>query len=368
MDEKKKAPRRANGEGSITYKEDKKLYYARITIGTNDNGSPKRKSKYFKKTTEAKHWLTEQKALQLDGVDIGNDNVTFGMLSKELMETKKATISPSTYETYVYIYRHLDSLYDKKIKDVPLLIQKLINHKSETLSSSSINKIWTLARQTLEIAYNRDIIRKIPKVSMPKFTERIPEPLSIESILELITAAEKHNSKYSFGIWLELGTGLRRSEMLALDWDDIDFTNSTITIRKALIRINGKSIINEHTKTKAGYRIIPVPEIVMEKLKGIADQSGHLFKTEKGTYLNPWNWSRLFRSWRKIAGLDQVRFHDLRHQFATMLMQVGTHARVAQSMTGHADMPTLLERYTHVQPALMREAADKLNDALKPLQ
>lgn len=368
MVEKKKAPRRANGEGSITYKENKKLYYARITVGKDANGNPKRKSKYFKCTTDAKHWLTEQKALQLKGIDLSSGDVTFGALGKEFMETKKATISPNTYESYVYIYRHLDKLYDKKIKEVPLLIQKVINEKSETLSSSSIRKVWTIARQILEIAYDRDMIRKIPRVSMPKLVERIPNPLSVENMIDLINAAEKYHSRYSFGIWLEMGTGLRRSEMLALDWDDIDFTNNTITVQKALIRANGKTILNDHTKTKAGCRILPVPKIVMDKLKELPDHTGHLFKTETGTYLNPWNWSRLFRSWRKIAKLNDVRFHDLRHQFATMLMQVGTHARVAQSMTGQSDMPTLLERYTHVQPKLMRQAANKLNKALKPLQ
>lgn len=364
----KKTPRRANGEGSITYKEDKKLFYARITVGVNDNGAPKRKSKYFKKITDAKNWLTEQRSLQLRGYDLCAGDCTFGALGAEWLETNRVTVSGNTHEKNKYFYEHLKELKNEKIKDAPALIQALLNRKAEKLAPGSLRSIWFIARQIFEIAFERDMIRKIPKVKLPEMVERIPKPLSEGDMIKLLNAAEKNGSKYSFGVWLELGTGLRRSEMLALEWEDIDLEKCTIRVHQSLVRIESKCELKDHTKTKAGNRIIPVPAIIIEKLKKLPHQTGHLFKTESGNYLTPWNWSRLFRSWRKIAGLDEVRFHDLRHQFATLLMEIGTHARVAQSMTGHKDMPTLLERYTHVQPGLMRDAANKLNDTLKLLQ
>lgn len=363
----KKTPRRANGEGSVTYKEDKKLYYARITVGKDEKGNYIRKSEYFKRPTDAYRWLTTQKALQLKGIDLSGGNVTFGQLGSEWLATKKVTVAPNTYEAQTYFFKHLAEFEKEKVPIVAQKMQKFINKKAEALSPASVKKIWSIAKQIFDIAYDRDIIMKIPKVKLPRLIERIPNTITLDDMNKLVQASQKHDSKYSHGIWLEFGTGLRRSEMLALDWEDFDFNQNTITIKKSLVRVNGKFILNHHTKTQAGFRKIPVPQLIMDKLKKISKEKGHVFKTDTGTYLSPWNWSRLFRSWRKTAGLEEIRFHDLRHQFATMLMETGTHARVAQNMTGHADMPTLLERYTHVQPELMKEAAEKLNEALKPL-
>lgn len=375
-------PRRGNNEGSIVPRPGGKIQ-ARVTVGVKDDGSIDRISKTFLATekTLAREWIADQISAMGRGMNLSARNTTWSELQKLWLATKKATVSNSSYVRSDYMSRHVP-WKDEPVKECVNLIQPFINEISAKFAPKTIREIYAVIHGVMELAVEKGIIHREPKIRLPRIEERVPTVMSIEQISFLIQASKRHKSKYAFGLWLELGTGLRRGEMLALNWSDVDWDGKTITVNKSLVREGDGYELKHRTKTKAGMRTIDVPEMILAELKQ-SEGTGKMFKTDSGEYLLPWNWSRLFRSWREqadkliathneknktsIGSVGDVRFHDLRHQFASFLHSLGVSPRTAQQMTGHADMPTLMQRYTHVTPELTREAADKLNEALKPL-
>jgi len=378
------ATRRSNNAGAISVRPNGNLQ-ARVTVGLKDDGTPDRISKTFgaNEKTLANQWIADQISAMGRGVNLAARNTSWQELQVQWLAMKKATLpkTANTYAKYEYASKHIK--WDKEpVKDCVQRVQPFINELSMKLAASTIRDVYAVIRGVLELAIDKDIIFKIPRVKLPAIEERIPEMMKFDQIKFLLAATEKWESKYAFGLWLELGTGLRRSEMLALECNDIDAAANTVRVNKKLVRIGNEIKCVPKTKTKAGHRVIDVPAIIIGT---IAPQlgKGHLFKTESGEYLTPGNWSRLFRSWRKradkmiaiynakektnIGPVSDVRFHDLRHQFASFMHELGISAKTTQQMTGHSDLDTLLQRYTHVTPELTKAASEQLNELLKPL-
>lgn len=378
------ATRLGNNEGSVTVIDG--VAQARITLP-----SGKRKSKRFYGENAEKlahEWRRNTVTDLSRGIPVEPNTTLLSELVPAWLAARKISVGKNTYKKYeIYINKHiLPDLGNYPVVDIGAQIW--INKKAQTQSPASVRQLWTVLRSILEDAFDKDIIRKMPKVRLPKLVERVPEPLTTEQMAYLFRAAEESKSKYAFGLWLAIGCGLRRSEMLALEWKDIDFAKRQIKVRRAVIRV-GKEYIIKTPKTKAGRRDIDAPYFVLSKLQPLAKKEGLLFATGGNKYLSPWNWQRIFVAWLKRADkliandiskaekenlpvpnvepLTGTHFHDLRHQYATLLMLCGTSATVAQQMTGHDDTPTLINRYTHATPGATRAAADKLNDMLSEI-
>jgi len=389
---RKKTTRRGRNEGSITKRPNNK-YMAQLVVGTKDDGNPDRITKYFSDPQEAKDWLAEQRVLIGRGVDAHPKLQTFGELAEAWLKTQKATVAGNTYEKYTYNYRHLEELKPLAPKIVKERLQSHMNDLASKLAPDTLKGVYYIARCVLEVAYDKDLIYRMPKIKLPKIEERAPHLLNAEQIPFLLNASK--TSKYGFGLWLELGTGFRRGSMLALDCDDFDFDDNTVEVNKRMVREGGKIVIKPGAKTKAGARIYDVPPIIM-KIIGEINRPGHpLFETENGTRLSLWNWSRLFRSWRKhadtaieaenakrlmlfeesedegkkpprlIKKIGDTRFHDLRHQFASYLQDLGVHQFTIQDMGGWSDMD-MAKRYSHSNRDLTRAAANKLSEVISP--
>jgi integrase len=358
------ATRRSNNAGAISVRPNGNLQ-ARVTVGTKDDGTPDRISKTFgaNEKTLANQWIADQISAMGRGVNLSARNTSWKELQDQWLATKKATVSGGTYDKHYYAAKHIPWTTDPA-KDCVQKVQQLLNGLK--LSPATIRDVYSVIRGVLELAVEKDIVFKLPRYRLPATDEREPALMSMDELSKLLAASSKRKSKYSFGLWLELGTGLRRSEMLALDWADFDFDACTVTVKKALVREGSKIVCNNKTKTKAGRRTIDVPKIILEQLEP-KKGTGPVFVTDTGERLAPANWSRLFRSWRKQAGIEHVRFHDLRHQFASFMHLLGVPGRTTQQMTGHADMTTLMQRYTHVTPDETRAASEKLGELLKPL-
>lgn len=378
------ATRRGNNEGGISVRPNKKIQ-VRVTVGTKDDGTPDRIYKTFEanEKTLAGQWVADHKSALGRGVNYSARNTTWKTLQDQWLATKKATLpkTANTYAKYDSASKHIP-WETETVRDCVDKIQPFINELSNKLAASTIRDVYAVIRGVLDMAIDKDIIFKTPKIKLPSIEERIPVMMKFDQIKFLLQATEKWESKYAWGLWLELGTGMRRSEMLALEGKDINTETNTIPINKKLIRIGNEVKCIPKTKTKAGHRIIDVPAVIMGVVAPHAGK-GHLFQTETGEYLTPGNWSRLFRSWRKradkmiqtyneknktdIGPVSEVRFHDLRHQFASFMHEIGISPKTTQQMTGHSDLDTLLQRYTHVTPELTKAASEQLNELLKPL-
>ena len=166
---------------------------------------------------------------------------------------------------------------------------------------------------------------------------------------------------------LALTTGMRQGELLGLQWEDVDLKNGTIYVRRTLLEVDGRLTTGE---TKSGRnRRLDLPEIAVEALREHRKRmmaEGHpgpwVFCDTKG---GPIRKNNLIRRWFKPllekAGLPEIRFHDLRHTAATLLLTLGVHPKVVQERLGHSQISVTLDTYSHVLPSLQKQAASKLD-------
>nr|WP_237329425.1 site-specific integrase [Streptomyces sp. CBMAI 2042] len=177
---------------------------------------------------------------------------------------------------------------------------------------------------------------------------------------------------------LALRTGLRKGELPGLHWEDLDLTTGTASIRRSLQRTRSGGLTHLPTKTRASERRIALPTECLHSLKehrGRQDKecetagpdwsdSGLVFTTPTGRPLDPANLTRRFRSFLNRAGLRRIRFHDLRHSTATLLLEQGVDLVVIKELLGHAYIGVTAGVYAHVRLRLQRQAIDTLGNAL----
>lgn len=180
---------------------------------------------------------------------------------------------------------------------------------------------------------------------------------------------------------LAVTCGLRFGELLELCWKDVDFEARTLTVNRQLQRVNG-TLQFQTLKTPRSRRTIALPELAVAALKAHRARQmeerlkmGELwqdldlvFCSEIGTPLNESNVrNRSFYPLLEKAGLPRIRFHDLRHTCATLLLAQGVHPKFVQEQLGHARIGVTLDTYTHVMPGMMKEVAEKMDDVFSPV-
>jgi integrase len=175
---------------------------------------------------------------------------------------------------------------------------------------------------------------------------------------------------------------MRQGELLALKWQDVDLGNATVSVRRTLTRSGGRYTLGE-PKTKKSRRSIRLTSQAANVLEqhlerqlsdiqmlgdNYADQ-GLVFSTDAGTPFNPSNVrQRSFAPLLRKANIPHIRFHDLRHTCATLLLGKGTHPKFVQELLGHATVAITLDTYSHVMPGMGDQAARAMQEALAPVQ
>ena len=172
--------------------------------------------------------------------------------------------------------------------------------------------------------------------------------------------------------------GLRRGELLGLRWDDLDLDRGTLAVRRTLSRGTGGTWVLGEPKTATGRRSIALPaSCVAAQRKHRAAQNaerlrlgplwqdqGYIFTGATGQPLHVNSLTTRYAQLIKAAGVPRIRFHDLRHTCATLLLAQGIHPKVVQERLGHANISMTLDRYSHVIPGMQQAAADALDAAL----
>ena len=194
-----------------------------------------------------------------------------------------------------------------------------------------------------------------------------------EQVGTFLDAAREHAPRLAAAFVVEVTTGLRRGELLGLQWSEVDLDAARARVVRSLIIVD--NLIREsEVKTKAGRRLVPLaPEAVAalrehrkrqleERLAwGPAYQENDLvFCREDGTPLHPERLIHAFARITKAAGLSPIRFHDLRHTFATLGLQAGVPAKVMQEILGHSSIVVTLDTYSHAIPAMQEDATSKV--------
>ena len=257
-------------------------------------------------------------------------------------------------------------------------VQKMVNNMvAKGLSAKNIRDTYNNINAAMKKAV---VLRMVPYnpcegVTLPKLKRYKAKVYNVQMIHHLLDIAE--GTDMYLPILLCVTLGLRRGELLALRWDNVDFKNKVLKIRSNMVR-GEKDYVIKAPKSEAGVRDISLGDEVLavlqkERTKYVTDIfscNGHfqnlnfVIRQEDGSPLRPDSMSRKWRRFLEEHKLPSIRFHDLRHSNATALIQAGVNPRVVQQRLGHADVNITLSTYTHVLPEMDVEAAEKLDQIM----
>lgn len=377
-------------------KNGKQYYRATATIGRDSNGKLIRKEFYGKNKSDAEAKKNEYLNNIKNGLNINYANVILGELMYTwLFEVVRVSsdIKPSTFNRYEGIYRNYikeSDIYGIKLIDIKqLTLQRYYNKLYESGKSSNVIKnLNKLLKSFFNYEVDEGYLIKNPcnrRIVIPGEKEVSKEEIEVFSDSEikvLIRALEGNRLKGL--ILLALGTGLRRGELLALKWSNIDLNNLLLSVEKSISQIsvvdkNGKrnyETIEQTPKSLNSIRKVPIPENLIpilkeqkkikkiDKLKAGSsyEENDYVFTSESGKVLNGRNMARAYERVLKSAGIKYKKFHALRHTYATKLFERGEDLKTVQMLLGHSDISITSNIYTHVMPEKKINAASKLND------
>lgn len=380
--------KRGAGEGSITQRKDG-IWQAAITVGRNKNGTQKRKYFYGKTRAEVSKKITAAiKDLQ-EGtfIDSSGETTVKQWLTHWLWTYKKNDLKQTTFEQYEVLLRKY--LYPDlgKVKLTELTTDKLQTlyncMKDRGLSAKTIRTLNVIIHAGLKQAIWNGIINKniTEQISLPKDEYKEMRVLSEDEQRKLIGAIK--DDRMGIAILFCLFTGVRRGELLALRWNDINMDKRLIFVRRTVNRVKdyGNSVsktklVVSDTKTAKSRRIIPVVDALFEHLqkhKAAQDKekilAGELyedndlvFATEIGKLIDPGNFNRTFARMIKKAGIAHANLHSLRHTFATRSLEAGMNIKILQELMGHSSMSVTADVYSHVMTEVKIEEMKKLGD------
>ena len=380
------AKRRKRGDGSLHLRKDGR-WEGRIVVGYDEKGLPKTKNVLAKTKSECNAKLKALKA-SLQGPrepkqEKPNVGMTFGAwLDCWYQKECKPRIRPKTQADYENrIYQHvipelgaislakltaadLQQFYNR-LKDGGRLLR--VEQYGPGLSDRMVKSCHVTCRMALDQAVAQGLILKNPALSCkaPVTRPKEMQVLTGEEIQRLLIQA-KEDGCYEL-LLLELATGLRRGEILALRWDDLDFRTGTLRVERQVQRIQGKLAVSQ-PKTRASCRSILLPAPVLEILAQYRQSvSSHwMFPSPKkeDSPLDPAAVRKKLSAVLKRAGCPAARFHDLRHTFATSALEHGMDVKTLSTVIGHVSSATTLNVYAHITDEMRQKAADKIDRAI----
>jgi integrase len=375
------AKKRGNGEGSITYRKKEGRYMARYTVHTA--GGPKRKTLYGRTRAEVSSKLAKAMVDREGGFHFNDEDVAVGeYLDRWLSDSVRGTVRASTYERHEGIIRtHIGpALGHIKLKNLtPAHVRSLHREKlDDGLAPATVRKIHSTLHKALSQAVSDGLIpRNAAAIKAPRPAPGEIHPLSPDEARMFLEAAQ--GERFEALYVLAVTTGLRRGELLGLRWKDVDLESGVLRVGNALVREGGRYRLGE-TKTRRGHRSIRLTFQAVSALgahrkrqleermrfSGLYKDHGLIFATQRGTPVNPENLvKRSFKPLLQQAGLPEIRFHDLRHTCATLLLGGGVHPKFVQELLGHATIAMTLDTYSHFLPSMGDQTARAMEDTLR---
>lgn len=378
--------RRGKNEGSIRKRKDGK-WEARYSNGRYPNGKTKQKSVYGDSQEEVLKKLNKIKVDKDTGLYIEPSFMPFEVwIDKWIKDYKMNNVKAITIDNYnraieAYIKPVLGKI---KLKDLKTFnIQNLYSSLVEKgLSPSTVEIVHRIIKNCLEQAYKDDIIIKnvANYAILPKANKKDIRVLTKEEQKQLLKYLDK--SEYKCIFILFLFCGLRRGELLALKWQDIDFEAGEMHIQRTINRIrinNGKSkLVEGTTKTSCSDRTIPLLDNIVHLLKkhraqqkldkmialDIYTDDDYVFAGKLGKPIDPSYFRKLLNEEIKKAGIKDINIHALRHTFATRAIENKIDPKILQVLLGHSSYKITMDTYVHVMQDEKKEAMNKLKGLL----
>ena len=378
------AKKRANGEGSIRKRKDGR-WEGRYTAGHDlETGKAIYKNVLGKTQAEVKEKLKQAigEAQALDITKAGKYTVGEWMVVW-FQDYAKIKVRPSSHQTYQgYIQNHIRP----NIGDIPLekltsldlqkFYKKLLTTgrvdrveakgQPKGLSAKTVRNIHQILSSALKLAQEQRLILTNPAegCALPRVEHQEMKTLTTVQLASFFR--EARDSGVFELYYMELATGLRRGELLGLKWEDIDLERGDLRVRRQVSRINGE-VVEAPLKTKNAYRTLPLAEDTVGVLKEQRKKVGNspwVFPSPNGGPISPDSVLHMLHRVLKRAGLPKVRFHDLRHTFATLALQNGVDVKTVSGMLGHFSAGFTLDTYAHITSAAQRQAAKTMENVL----
>jgi integrase len=376
--------KRASGESSI-YQDEDGRWHGFVSMGKKENGRRDRRhvSGARRADVVAKVRAIEAKR-DVGMVEAAGRAPTVGeWLDHWLDNIAARKVRARTLESYRSIVRlHLrPGLGHHRLDRLqPEHLERLYGSLFDKgLSPATTLRVHRVLSRALRVAFQRGkVARNVATLVDPPVVRR-PQtalPLSVAEARAVMAAAQAHRNAARWTVALAIG--LRQSEALGLRWADVDLELGTLSVRRGLHRVAGQGLVYEEPKADRSRRTLALPAPLVEALRAHrATQleervaAGSLWQDHDLVFAQangrPIERKSDWHTWKTIlreAGVREVRLHDGRHTAATLLLSEGVHPRVVMEVLGHAQMRTTTDTYSHVMPALGRDAADRMGNAL----
>ena len=368
---------------SIRKRQYKNGYSYQIVFDRGKGPDGKRIREYVSCETlrEAKSVAAERVHLYDEGTYIEPKKMTVKQLCDEWFNVHvKENLAINTQKGYRvnldnHVLPYIGSVPVQKL--TPLQVQNMYKAlKDKGLSPRSIHYVHTTLHSALHYAYKLQIISRnvTDFVTLPKQERFRPDIYSEEEMIRLLEACM--GTFHEIPINLAAGLGLRRGEVFGLKWEDINFADGTVHICHNLVCVDGKKSIFS-PKTASSDRVLLMPDYLITMLREHKTkqmrqrlQSGGKYENNDlvccctdGTPVHTGSYSERFCNFLERNKLRHIRFHDLRHLNATVMLARGVPMKIASERLGHSTINITMDTYSHVTVDMQKDAAQQLNDA-----
>jgi integrase len=370
--------RRGHGEGAIFQRQSDDLWVARLAL---PNG--KRKTLYAKTRKEAADKLREAQRAIDNGISLDTERMTVAAYLERWLEAgAKPSVKVRTYEGYESIVRVrvVPRIGTRQLAKLTALdVQGLYSDLSEAgLSARSVGHTHRCLHRAFAQAVKWGLVVRNPcdGATAPRAERAEMAVLTPEQVNAFLAATIDHPMHAMY--MLAITTGMRAGELLGLKWGDIDLDAGTLTVRRALQPHKGAGLVFVTPKSARSRRTIVLSQRAIDALRAHRDRQTFLrkqlgdewqdqdlvFPTLKGGPHDP-GWQReVFYAALDMAGMPRIRFHDMRHTAATLLLGKGVHPKIVSEMLGHSTIGLTLDTYSHLLPAMHQQAAATMNAIL----
>lgn len=370
--------KRGNNEGSI-YKRSNGSWRAQVSIGG------KRLSYTAATRADCNDWLRKTQDLIDGGMTYSKSEYTLGEYLVEWIRMKKTSLRPNPALQYKTLVENdiIPNLGNFKLHQINLI--KINRYYAKLVSDErgirTIRLIHSVLHSALEHALRIGLITRNPShgAILPRIKYHEMKIFNEEQVFSFLIAAK--TSRFRLIYKLAIATGMRQSEILGLKWGDLDWIKGTIQIQRQAQQVNGKGIVFLEPKTRAGIRKIMVGKTILEDLLAhkkeqdktkaiqpeIWQENDLIFATSRGT---PFSQSNLMRDFYKIlerTNLPKIRFHDLRHTAASLMINRGIPIVVVSKIMGHSKPSVTLNIYSHCVSELQYKAAQVMEEITTPI-
>lgn len=352
---------------------------ARIII-KQANNKTKYKYVYAHSYTELKSKLQK---IDISKINLNCNNMLFNEVAIKWLNSIKFSIKQSTHANYDNIVKkHISPYFESlKITDIEnnilqdFIMQKYQNgrlNKTGGLSAKTVHDIYSVLLQILKFAEKNKYIKHIDyEINLPKIEERFCDILNEADKIKLENHMRLNTDFKKVGILLVMYTGIRIGELCALKWSNIDFENGFISITKTLQRIKNTDeesktktkIIIDKPKSQKSIRRIPLQSFLIEmllELKNNCSENAYLLTGNEAKFTEPRAYEKTYKKYLKECHIPNIKFHALRHTFATNAIEKNFDTKSLSEILGHSTVRFTLDRYVHPSDKIKRENMERL--------